>query len=95
MNTNIEIDRNKLQGVNCSKCDGTGKLYDPKAMSKYVMDFCRDSGMSQNEFGRRLDLTKGFMSNLMNGKRRWTPSLVNRALNIVKNYIIEKNASHG
>lgn len=84
MNMNIEISR--LQGKKCPKCDGTGKLYDPDSVSKMILTFCKNNGLSQNEFGSLLDLTKGFMSNLMNGKRRWTPSMINRAIRIMETY---------
>ena len=62
----------------CKRCGGTGREQDDQLIGEAWQAKRKAAGLSLRDLGKRLDLSAAYLSDLENGRRRWSPENVRR-----------------
>lgn len=71
----------------CHCCFGTGRECDMKHFGKLMRQHRVLAGISLRKMAAAVGITPSFLSNLENGKRRWTLSVINKIESVLNETI--------
>lgn len=79
-----ERKRIKVNGVRCFGCEFCRHEVDHAALGHDLRAEREKAGMAQSEVGKLMKVSYGFVSDLENGRRNWTPQMIDRYLAAVR-----------
>lgn len=63
-----------LSETNCKRCEGSGREPDLDSIEKKL----KDSGLSQKDLAKKLDMSQQVLCDLLKGRRYWRPEFLKR-----------------
>lgn len=71
--------------MNCQRCNGSGTEPDNLAIGSEFRGRRAASGIGLRSAAKSLKISAGYLSNLETGQRRWTPLLMDKYLDLLRN----------
>lgn len=78
--------------IQCPKCEGTGKIIDPRSFAADMRKFRENSGLSLRFVATQMDIAPPHLSDMERGNRGWTEQRIEQFSKICREKGTRKRA---